>query len=136
MYHTVTEDSISDMVDTFYSRVRQDELLGPIFAGAIGNNWGPHLEKMKAFWSSVLLASRAYKGNPMIAHLNLPRLRQNHFEHWLQLWGETAALLCSEELGSLFLQKAEMIGARLLYAISQYHESAVRETAEAVPQTL
>jgi hemoglobin len=62
MYHTVTEDSIADLVDTFYWQIRDDELLGPIFAGAIGTEWGPHLDKMKRFWSSVLLASRTYKG--------------------------------------------------------------------------
>jgi hemoglobin len=39
MYHTVTEDSIADLVDTFYRQIRGDELLGPIFAGAIGTEW-------------------------------------------------------------------------------------------------
>src|SRR6476620_2422879 len=131
MYHTVTEDSIAEVVGTFYGRIRDDQLLGPIFAGAIGTEWGPHLDKMKTFWSSVLLASRAYKGNPMIAHLQLPRLTPHHFERWLQLWRETVAALCSDELASLLIQKAQMIGERLLHTITTYHESAVRGTAEA-----
>lgn len=131
MYHTVTEDSIAEVVDTFYGRIRDDQLLGPIFAGAIGAEWGPHLDKMKTFWSSVLLASRAYKGNPMIAHLQLPRLTQHHFERWLQLWRETVSALCSDELASLLIRKAQTIGERLLHAITAYHEPAVRETAEA-----
>lgn len=124
MYHSVTEDSIAELVDTFYGKIRTDQLLGPIFAGAIGSDWGPHLGKMKAFWSSVLLASGTYKGNPMIAHLQLPRLTEQHFAHWLQLWRETAATLCSEELASVFVGKAESIGERLLYVISAYPESA------------
>jgi hemoglobin len=78
---------------------------------------------MKAFWSSVLLASRTYKGNPMMAHLKLPRLTETHFERWLELWGETAAALCSRNLAEVFVQKAELIGARLLGAISRYHDS-------------
>lgn len=131
MYHTVTEDSIAEVVDTFYGRIRDDQLLGPIFADAIGINWGPHLDKMKTFWSSVLLASRAYKGNRMIAHLQLPGLTRHHFERWLQLWRETVAALCSDELASLLIRKAQIIGERLLDAITTYHESAVRETAEA-----
>ena len=93
MHHTVTEAAICEIVDTFYRKVRNDDLLGPIFAGAIGDSWTPHLTKMKAFWSSVLLASCTYKGNPMIAHLELPRLTHHHFERWLQLWDETAAAL-------------------------------------------
>jgi hemoglobin len=131
MYHTVTEHSIAAMVDTFYGKIRDDRLLGPVFAEAIGSDWTPHLTKMKAFWSTVLLASRTYKGNPMIAHLQLPRLTQGHFERWLELWRETAAALCSENVGSLFVQRAETIGERLLHAISTYHHSLTRETAEA-----
>lgn len=125
MHHTVTEAAIGEIVDTFYSKVRNDDLLGPIFAGAIGDSWTPHLTKMKAFWSSVLLASCTYKGNPMIAHLELPRLTHHHFERWLQLWDETATALFSEELASIFVQKARMIGARLLHVISQYHETVL-----------
>lgn len=119
----VNEENIAALVDAFYGKVRDDQLLGPIFAEAIGNDWGPHLAKMKAFWASVLLASRTYKGNPMIAHLRLPRLTQDHFARWLQLWQETASEVCSAEAASLFVQRAEMIGGRLLYAISMYHES-------------
>lgn len=132
MYETVNKNSIADMVDTFYAAIRQDQLLGPIFDGVIGDNWTAHLKKMKAFWSSVLLASRTYKGNPMIAHLQLPLLTQIHFERWLQLWGATAAALCSDDVAQVFVERAEMIGARLLYAISQYHDSIVRQPAEAI----
>jgi hemoglobin len=136
MYHTVTEGSIAEVVDTFYGRIREDQLLGPIFADAIGSEWGPHLDKMKTFWSSVLLASRGYKGNPMIAHLQLPRLTRDHFERWLQLWRETVTALCSEEAASLFNPKAQMIGERLLHAITTYHEPAVRQTAETTRRAL
>jgi hemoglobin len=122
MHESLTEISIGDMVDTFYGRVREDDLLGPVFADAIGSDWEPHLKKMKAFWSSVLLASRTYKGNPMIAHLQLPLLTASHFERWLQLWSETADTLCSSELADVFNQRAQTIGATLLSAISRYRE--------------
>jgi hemoglobin len=131
MYPTVTEACIAELVDTFYVKIREDQLLGPIFAASIGTSWKPHLDKMKAFWSSVLLASGAYKGNPMIAHLQLPRLTLCHFERWLQLWRETAAGLCSEDVALLLVQRAEMIGERLLHTISLYHEAATRGISEA-----
>jgi hemoglobin len=130
MYDTITEDNIAELVDSFYSRIRDDQLLGPIFADAIGNDWGPHLDKMKRFWSSVVLATRKYKGNPMMAHLQLLRLTEDHFGRWLQLWSETVAGLCSEELARFFIGRAEMIGERLLHAISSYHESVTRESEE------
>src|SRR5690349_13453830 len=105
----VTEELIAELVDSFYGKVRQDRMLGPIFAGAIGNDWDPHLAKMRAFWSSVMLASGTYKGNPMIAHLNLPPLSRVHFDRWLNLWRETTAAVCPEPVASLFVRKAEMI---------------------------
>jgi hemoglobin len=72
----------------------------------------------------------------MIAHLQLPSLTLHHFERWLQLWRETVAALCSDELASLLIRKAQMIGERLLHAITTYHEPAVRETAEATRRAL
>ena len=129
----VTENQISELVDTFYGKVRADRLLGPIFDDAIGEDWGPHLAKMKAFWSSVMLASRTYKGNPMMTHLALPRLTREHFERWLELWRETAPQVCDEPAASLFVEKAEMIGDRLLQSITLYwdavHESATPQPA-------
>ncbi len=67
--NVMNESSIGILVDRFYARVRQDNILGPIFAEKIGDDWEPHLETMRAFWSSLMLASGRYKGNPMLTHL-------------------------------------------------------------------
>ena len=64
----ITEQDIERLVPEFYARVRADAVLGPIFDGAI-EDWPHHLEKLKAFWSSVMLTSGRYKGQPMVAHL-------------------------------------------------------------------
>jgi len=135
MYQTVNEDCIAALVDNFYAKVRSDELLGPIFIAAIGSVWTAHLERMNAFWNSVLLAAGTYKGNPMIAHLQLPRLTRPHFERWLQLWRETAYALCTHAVALLFIEKAEMIAERFQHAISSFHEMARREFATA-PQAI
>ncbi|MGH9617712.1 MAG: group III truncated hemoglobin [Acidobacteriaceae bacterium] len=119
----VTEPEIATLVDDFYGKIRIDPLLGPIFASAIGEDWGPHLAKMRAFWSTAMLASRTYKGNPMLVHLNLPRLTRDHFNRWLGLWRQTTAEICSEPVASLFVRKAEMIAERLLDGISAYRDS-------------
>lgn len=119
----LSEEQIAELVDRFYARVRGDELLGPIFEAAIGDEWVPHLAKMRAFWSTVMLASRTYKGNPMMAHLNLPRLTAVHFDRWLEIWRQTAGELFSEPIASQFIYKAEMIAERLLGTISLYHQA-------------
>ncbi|HZP04232.1 MAG TPA: group III truncated hemoglobin [Terracidiphilus sp.] len=123
----ISEEQIAKLVDTFYTRVRQDETLGPIFERAIGNNWGPHLERMRAFWSSLILASGRYKGNPMIKHLMLlPRIGRQHFERWLILWRETAADLLPPQAAAIFVSRAEGIAERLLASVDQYHDSLIR----------
>lgn len=117
-----SEEQIAELVDRFYARVRADEVLGPIFEAATGDGWAPHLARMRAFWSSVMLASRTYKGNPMVAHLNLPRLTREHFDRWLEMWRQTAGELCSAPAAEQFIGKAEMIAERLLGTISLYHQ--------------
>lgn len=117
------EQQIKELVDSFYSRVRNDELLGPIFATAIGEHWEEHLAKIADFWSSVVLASRRYKGNPMLAHIALPRLGRDHFERWLSHWRATASELLGEMQASVFVSKAELMAERLLLAIDSHHDA-------------
>ena len=86
----MNEDEISLLVESFYAKVREDPALGPVFNGAI-TDWPEHLEKLSAFWSSVMLTTGRYKGNPMAAHLkHLETIRTPMFERWLELWRETA----------------------------------------------
>ena len=118
-----SEEQIKELVDCFYSRVRGDDLLGPVFAAAIGENWGEHLVKMSDFWSTVVLASRRYKGNPMQVHIELPRLNQSHFERWLSLWRITTSELLGETHAGIFISKAEFMAERLLSAVDLYHDS-------------
>ncbi len=47
---------VDRLVETFYGRIRADDLLGPIFAGRIAD-WPWHLDRMKRFWRSVLHTS-------------------------------------------------------------------------------
>ena len=64
---------IRRLVHGFYDRVRADTELGPIFAERIADgDWPAHLERLVAFWSSVMLLSGGYHGRPMQAHAPLP----------------------------------------------------------------
>lgn len=118
-----SEEQIKELVDCFYSRVRHDEMLGPVFSRAIGDHWQEHLAKMSDFWSTVVLASRHYKGNPMQVHIDLPRLNQRHFDRWLSLWRITTSELLGETHAQIFVSKAEFMAERLLLAIDVYHDS-------------
>ena len=91
----MSEAELQRLVDRFYAKVREDKLIGPVFNAAIAD-WPEHLDKLGAFWSSVMLTSGRYKGNPMAAHLrHESSIKPAMFDRWLSLWRETA----SEELG-------------------------------------
>ena len=51
----IDEAMVHRMVHGFYARIRADEMLGPIFNGAIQDRWDHHLANMVDFWSSVVL---------------------------------------------------------------------------------
>ena len=109
----LTEHELSLLVDRFYAKVREDSVLGPVFNGAI-TDWPGHLEKLSAFWSSVMLTSGRYKGNPMAAHLkHREAIRPAMFERWLELWGETARETLSGEAAAGMVAKAERIAESL-----------------------
>ncbi|PRD54730.1 group III truncated hemoglobin [Sphingobacterium gobiense] len=83
-----TLDDIKSMVDTFYGRVQEDDLIGPIFNTKLEGRWRVHLEKMYTFWQTILLDEYTYQGRPFPPHAQLP-IEAKHFERWLQLFDKT-----------------------------------------------
>jgi hemoglobin len=118
----VTEPAIADLVARFYARARCDPLIGPVFNDTI-EDWDEHLRTLNAFWSSVMLTTGRYKGNPMAAHLKLP-IEPLFFARWLALWRETAAELFEPDLALQFAAKAERIAESLKLALF-YRPAAV-----------
>ncbi|BCG90982.1 preprotein translocase subunit TatC [Mesorhizobium sp. 113-3-9] len=113
----VDRTSIGVLVRKFYSRVRKDERLGPVFAREIVGDWEPHLEKMTDFWCSVILKSGDYHGRPVPAHLKLKNVTEADFEIWLALFGETTSELFAPEIAAVFVERAERIATSLKLAM-------------------
>ncbi|MDX5350846.1 MAG: group III truncated hemoglobin [Paracoccaceae bacterium] len=115
------EDILRTLVHRFYDRVRADTVLGPIFAARI-TDWGPHLDRMVEFWSSVALMTGRYHGAPVPAHASLPVTRA-HFDRWLDLFRLTAAEVCPPEGAAHVIERAERIARSLHMAV----QDAARE---------
>lgn len=81
-------EDIQELVHSFYGKIREDHLLGPIFNTRIGDRWPEHLDKMVRFWQTVLLGEHTYQGAPFAPHIHLP-VEKQHFDHWLKLFFET-----------------------------------------------
>jgi hemoglobin len=116
-FQHVSEDNIKLLVDAFYAKVRRDPELAPIFLRAIPGDWGPHLNKMYAFWSSVMLTTGRYKGNPVMKHMAVPNIQPAMFARWLALFNETAGELFDEALSAEFGAKAARIAESLQLAL-------------------
>lgn len=116
----ITDEDIARLVPAFYRRVRQDQVLGPIFEQAIGD-WSQHLEKLQSFWSSVMLGSGRYKGQPMVEHIrHEPHMTPENFSRWLTLWHHTTNDLLGKNAAQAFQEKADRIAESLQLGV-QFH---------------
>lgn len=107
----IDETMIDALVEGFYARIREDGLIGPIFAARI-TDWAPHLAQMKLFWSSVALSTGVYQGRPMPKHLPLP-IDARHFDRWLEIFVATANELCPPVAAKHFIERARRIAESL-----------------------
>ncbi len=113
----IDEAYVSTLVDTFYTRVRAHPVLGPVFDVAI-SDWGPHLETMKDFWSSVALGTGRYSGRPVPAHAKHRHIQQYHFNLWLALFEQTLRdTAATPEAAAFFLERANRIAQSLQFAL-------------------
>ena len=114
----ITEASLKTLVDLFYARVRRDPLIGPVFNGAI-HDWPEHLDKLQAFWSSVMLTSGRYKGRPLPAHIKHGEaITPASFERWLSLWRETTDEVMPPAAAAAMQDKAARIAESLSLGIA------------------
>lgn len=107
----ITEAQIANLVDRFYAKVREDDEIGPLFNQEV-QNWDAHLALLKDFWSTVLLETGRYKGNPLVAHFRLP-LEERYFGRWLALFTETAREVMSPSHAAIVSQKAHLIAINI-----------------------
>ncbi len=114
----ITEVQLKALVDLFYGRVRQDPLIGPVFNRAIGD-WDEHLDKLQAFWSSVMLTSGRYKGRPLPAHVKHgDAITPAAFARWLELWRDATAEVLPPPAAAAMQDKAARIAESLSLGIA------------------
>ncbi|NML05581.1 group III truncated hemoglobin [Sphingomonas sp. G-3-2-10] len=121
----ITEDQIDRLIPAFYARVRDDEMLGPIFNVAI-DDWPLHLEKLQAFWSSVMLTSGRYKGQPMAAHIRHEgAMTRENFIRWLALWKQVTEELLDPAIAANLQEKAGRIAESLQLGVHYHRDSRI-----------
>ena len=103
----VTEREIRLMVERFYGRVQDDDLLFPVFDRLLTHGWDAHVDRMVDFWASILLGARRFQGDPVARHRAIHELGPQHFDRWLLLFGEVLDDTFPEHIAKDILWRAQ-----------------------------
>lgn len=113
----IDETALERLIPAFYDRVRADADIGPLFNAAV-HDWSDHLEKLIAFWSSVMLTSGRYKGSPVTEHLkHKSAITPAMFDRWLLIWADTTNELLAPAAAAALQAKATRIAESLQLAL-------------------
>lgn len=110
-----TRKEVALLVNTFYAKIRKDDMLGHIFNSHIAEDeWPAHLEKLTDFWETNLFGIAKFRGSPTKKHLGVDKnlnygVEQTHFARWLQLWFETINELFEGEIA----ERAKMASRKM-----------------------
>ena len=115
-------DDIKNLVDTFYGKVRQDELIGPVFNNQIQDRWPEHLEKMYRFWQTVLIGPHTYMGSPFPPHAKLP-VGKEHFDRWMVIFTSTIDELFDGKIAEEAKWRAGKMAEMFQIKINHYKNS-------------
>lgn len=120
MQHIKTRAQVNLLVKLFYSKVRNDEMLAPVFNAMITTEaaWQHHFEHLTDFWESNLFVVSKFKGNPLTKHIEVNQQTNNaitqlHFHRWLMLWNETVNENFEGETANLAKRKARNMASFL-----------------------
>jgi hemoglobin len=107
-----SRSDIELLVDAFYAKVKQDELIGCIFTDIVKVNWEKHLPVMYSFFENMLFYTGSYTGNPMELHKHINQLfplTAAHFTRWNLLFTSSVDELFNGEKAELVKQRAKSI---------------------------
>lgn len=115
-------EDIKILVNTFYEKVQDDNLIGPIFNEKMMGRWPEHLEKMYRFWQTILLEEHTYSGSPFPPHKQLP-VNQTHFDRWMEIFTTTVDSLFIGKLAEEAKVRAANMAYMFNYKIEYFRNS-------------
>jgi hemoglobin len=124
------EADLRALVEAFYEQVRGDERLGELFDQVAAVDWPRHLDKMVAFWGSVLFSNGGYHGDPMAAHLDLAArdpFGEVELTRWLTLFRATVDARFEGPNAERAKQSAERIAGAIGRRLAAPSEQAGRD---------
>jgi hemoglobin len=100
---------IEKLIDAFYSKATQDELIGHFFTTVMKIDWEKHNPIKCIFWENTLFFSGGYTGDMMGLHKAVHQksaMNSEHFERWTFLFCQTVDELFEGENAERAKQRA------------------------------
>jgi hemoglobin len=112
-------ESIEIMVRAFYARLIKDDLVGPFFIKALGDDlsngkWSEHYGTLDSFWLLMMTGERGYKGDPYMVHAFIGKLTVEIFDRWLEIFHKHVHEQFTPKIADKFYAKSQTIARRFM----------------------
>lgn len=107
-----SREDVVQVLNAFYTKAFQDELIGRFFTEVVPLDLKSHIPRIADFWEAILFGSRAYRKNVMEVHQHihqLSRINKEHLDRWVTLFQETVDQFFSGEKATLMKQRGRSI---------------------------
>ncbi len=111
--------SVEKMVRQFYAIIIKDDVVGPYFIRALGDDltnfkWHEHFNTLNNFWLTMMNGEKNYWGDPFPPHAFIGELFPETFERWLKLFNELVYEMFIPEIADKFYKKSEILANRFM----------------------
>ena len=129
LYDTVDRGNVEKMVREFYTILIKDDLVGPYFIKALGDDlkndkWYEHFRTLENFWLMLMNGEPGYMGDPFGPHVFIGELYPETFERWLKVFNDHVHKLYVPEIADKFYKKGEILAEQFMQRleIGKYEE--------------
>ncbi len=115
----VDRPSVEKMVRSFYEKLIQDDIVGPYFIKALGDDlrndkWYEHFQTLDKFWLLMMGEEKGYAGDPMLPHVFIGEMYVETFERWLEIFKEHIYEHYVPEIANKFYSKSVILSERFM----------------------
>jgi hemoglobin len=118
-------------VHAFYAKVRNDELIEPVFERIVSEEqWPAHFERMTDFLVAVAFNGPAFHGDPLTKHARIRDISPAHFAKWLEVFKEVALQYWDTEVVTNLVHRATQIASSLSNGVNRLRNEGLVTTKD------
>ncbi|MCF6244877.1 MAG: group III truncated hemoglobin [Sulfurovum sp.] len=115
-------ESIEKMVRAFYATLIKDDLVGPFFIKALGDDldsgkWREHYGTLDRFWLLMMTGEEGYRGDPYMVHAFMGTLTVEIFDRWLEIFYNQVHTQFTPKIADKFYTKGQTIARRFMQGL-------------------